>query len=56
MAKKKLTLSVDEEIINNAKKQKINLSFFLEIRLIDYFQAKMLPSGIFAKGVMLIHK
>ena len=40
MPKKKLTLSIDEEIINNAKKQKINLSSFLEIRLIDYLSDK----------------
>ena len=36
MAKQKLTLSVDKEIINQVKNQNINLSSFLEIRLIDY--------------------
>jgi predicted DNA-binding ribbon-helix-helix protein len=36
MAKQKLTLSIDKEIISQAKKQNINLSSFLEIRLIDY--------------------
>ena len=36
MPKQKLTLSVDKEIINQAKNQNINLSSFLEIRLIDY--------------------
>ena len=40
MPKKKLTLSIDEEILNNAKQSQINLSSFLEIRLIDYLQAK----------------
>ena len=36
MVKKKLTLSVDEDIINQAKQAEINLSSFLEIRLSDY--------------------
>ena len=40
MPKQKLTLSVDKEIINNAKKIGINLSSFLEIRLIDYISDK----------------
>ena len=40
MPKQKLTLSVDKEIINNAKKIGINLSSFLEIRLIDYIYDK----------------
>jgi len=38
MVKKKLTLSVDEEIIHQAKQQGINLSAFLEIRLTDYLR------------------
>ena len=36
MAKKKLTLSINEEMITKARKQNINLSSFLEIRLSDY--------------------
>ena len=40
MAKQKLTLSIDKEIINHAKSQKINLSSFLEIRLIDFLSDK----------------
>lgn len=40
MAKKKLTLSVDEEIINQAKQHGINLSAFLEIRLTDYLKSE----------------
>ena len=36
MVKKKLTLSINEEIITKARKQNINLSSFLEIRLYDY--------------------
>ncbi len=36
MVKKKLTLSIDEELINEAKSQGVNLSSFLEIRLFDY--------------------
>ena len=36
MPKQKLTLSIDKEIISRAKSQNINLSSFLEIRLIDY--------------------
>ena len=40
MPKQKLTLSVDKEIIENAKKMGINLSSFLEIRLIDYISDK----------------
>jgi len=35
MVKQKLTLSINKEIITQAKKQEINLSSFLEIRLID---------------------
>ena len=34
--KKKLTLSIDEQVITNAKKAGVNLSSFLEIRLMDY--------------------
>ncbi len=40
MVKKKLTLSINEEIITQAKKQQINLSSFLEIRLVDYLSYK----------------
>ena len=40
MAKQKLTLSIDKEIITQAKKQNINLSSFLEIRLVDYLNYK----------------
>ena len=36
MPKQKLTLSIDKEIINQAKSQNINLSSFVEIRLIDF--------------------
>ena len=45
--KHKLTLTIDKDIITQAKKQKINLSSFLEIRLIDYLGEKkdMFPSG-----------
>ncbi|MFE3845431.1 type II toxin-antitoxin system CcdA family antitoxin [Thermoplasmatota archaeon] len=40
MVKQKLTLSIDKEIISQAKNQSINLSSFLEIRLMDYFSDK----------------
>jgi predicted DNA-binding ribbon-helix-helix protein len=40
MPKQKLTLSIDKEIITQAKKQQINLSSFLEIRLVDYLNYK----------------
>jgi len=40
MPKQKLTLSIDKKIITQAKRQKINLSSFLEIRLIDYLGEK----------------
>jgi len=40
MPKQKLTLSIDKEIITQAKRQQINLSSFLEIRLIDYLSDK----------------
>jgi hypothetical protein len=40
MVKKKLTLSINEEIITQAKEQNINLSSFLEIRLIDHLSDK----------------
>ena len=35
-----LTLSVDKDIKNNAKKMRINLSSFLEILLIDHLSEK----------------
>jgi len=40
MVKQKLTLSIDKEIITQAKKQNINFSSFLEIRLIDHLSDK----------------
>ena len=40
MVKKKLTLSIDEDILSKAKQAEINLSSFLEIRLTDYFSDK----------------
>jgi len=40
MPKQKLTLSIDKEIISQAKNQNINLSSFLEIRLIDFLSDK----------------
>jgi len=40
MVKQKLTLSVDEDIITQAKQQGINISSFLEIRLSDYLNDK----------------
>ncbi len=40
MPKQKLTLSIEKEIISQAKSQKINLSSFLEIRLIDHLSEK----------------
>ena len=40
MPKQKLTLSIDKEIIYQAKNQNINLSSFLEIRLIDFLSDK----------------
>ena len=40
MPKQKLTLSIDKEIITQAKKLEINLSSFLEIRLVDYLNYK----------------
>jgi post-segregation antitoxin (ccd killing protein) len=40
LPKQKLTLSIDKEIISQAKSQNINLSSFLEIRLIDYISDK----------------
>ena len=44
MVKQKLTLSIDKEIITQAKKQQINLSSFLEIRLIDHMSDKEICS------------
>jgi hypothetical protein len=40
MAKQKLTLSIDKEIISQAKNQNINLSSFLKILLIDFISDK----------------
>jgi hypothetical protein len=36
MPKKKLTLTINEELLTTARSQEINLSSFLEIRLADY--------------------
>ena len=40
MVKQKLTLSIDKDIITQAKTSGINLSSFLEIRLTDYLMVK----------------
>ena len=40
MPKQKLTLSIDKKIITQAKKQQINLSSFLEIRLSEYLSER----------------
>jgi len=40
MVKQKLTLSVDKDIITQAKQQGINISSFLELRLSDYLNDK----------------
>ena len=40
MVKQKLTLSIDKDIIAQARKAEINLSSFLEIRLVDYMNYK----------------
>jgi post-segregation antitoxin (ccd killing protein) len=40
MVKQKLTLSIDKDIITQAKEKGINLSSFLEIRLTDYLNKK----------------
>jgi len=45
MVKQKLTLSIDKKIITQAKMQNINLSSFLEIRLIDYLSDKEKMQG-----------
>ena len=36
MSKYKLTLSVDEEIVKQAKEWNINISTFLEVKLVEY--------------------
>ena len=36
MSKKKLTLSINDKLINEARKNEINLSSFLEIKLREY--------------------
>jgi hypothetical protein len=41
MVKQKLTLSIDEEILTQAKTSGVNLSSFLEIRLVDYMTRKI---------------
>jgi hypothetical protein len=45
MSKQKLTLSVDKIIFNKAKRAKINLSSFLEIRLYDYLSNNRIGRG-----------
>jgi post-segregation antitoxin (ccd killing protein) len=37
MSKRKLTLSIDEELIKEAKQKEINICNFLEVILVDYF-------------------
>ncbi len=37
MSKRKLTLSINEKLINEAREREINISGFLEVRLVDYF-------------------
>jgi post-segregation antitoxin (ccd killing protein) len=37
----KLTLSVDDEIIKKAKELNINISTFLEVRLVDYISNRV---------------
>jgi len=44
MVKQKLTLITNKDIITQAKKQQINLSSFLKIRLIDYLSDKEICS------------
>ena len=40
MVKQKLTLSLDEKIITQARKAEINLSAFVEMQLINYLTRK----------------
>jgi post-segregation antitoxin (ccd killing protein) len=40
MVKYKLILSIDKEIVNQAKENNINFSTFLEIHLSDYLSVK----------------
>jgi len=40
MIKQKLTLSIDQEVLKEAKKLDINISSFLEVRLTDYIANK----------------
>jgi hypothetical protein len=47
MPKKKLTLSIDEDILFKAKQAEINLSSFLEIRLTDFLLVKLLFAKFF---------
>jgi hypothetical protein len=42
--KRKLTLSIDDNILKNAKKAEINLSAFLETRLVDHLSDKEICS------------
>ena len=41
MPKKKLTLSINKDILTQAKSQEINISSFLEMRLVDYMTRKV---------------
>lgn len=41
MTKQKVTLTIDKEIVIEAKKLGINISNFVEVRLIDYIQSKV---------------
>jgi len=55
MPKQKLTLSIDKKIITQAKKQQINLSSFLEIRLSEYLSECKISGrgGILTRDIWL---
>ena len=51
MVRRKLTLRVDADVIQKAKNAGMNLSYFLEVKLVEYLtrqsvlNTSMLPSG-----------
>ena len=47
MAKKRLNLTVDENLLNEARQHGINLSSFLEIKLREYLALINMGSGRF---------
>ena len=43
MSRRKVTLRLNEQVVKKAKKKNINLSFFLEVKLVEYLSLLSAP-------------